>query len=235
VWPPYTGHSNKNLISFHTKNIPCSDQNQTGGQVHACWTESEQNPKQALTVWMQLPTCLKKTTEHENGLSQLSNAPKNLFIAFLECKANEELAYVLLHSFFCYTSQVLIWKSNMWQQVTPHSSTELISSQSQIQQTWTIEPRLKKGVLNTIAPTNVKGQAHLSWAYTLIKAPPAFQPITKRYCRTKTGRVKWAAYWGIPAQQHKNSSNQSKYLHHQQSQSSACSVLPVLIRNSGFL
>jgi len=159
---------------------------------------------------------------------------KNLFNAFLECKVNEELAYVLLHSFFCYTSQVLIWTSSMWQQVTPHSSTELISSQSQIQQTWTIEPRLKKGMLNTIAPTNVKGQAHLSWAYTLIKAPPAFQPITKRYCRTKTGWVKWAPYWGIPAQ-HKNSSNQSKYLHHQQSQSSACSVLPVLIRNSRFL
>jgi hypothetical protein len=106
--------------------------------------------------------------------------------------------------------QVLIWKSNMWQHVIPHSSTKLISSLSHILQAWTIKPKLKKGVLNTMAPTNVEGQAHLSWAYTLIKALLAFQPITKNYYWTKIGWVKWMPYWCILAQQQKNSSNRNK-------------------------
>jgi hypothetical protein len=41
-----------------------------------------------------------------------------------------------------------------------------------------------------MAPTNVEGQANLSWAYTLIKTLLTFQPITKKYCQTKIVQVK---------------------------------------------
>jgi hypothetical protein len=50
----------------------------------------------------------------------------------------------------------------------------------------------------SIGPTNVEGQAHLCRAYTLIKSPPTFQPITKRYPGTQVWRVERSDYGCVP-------------------------------------